>query len=199
MSQQHVLGCRFKWQMWYLCFRSQVSHTISLSVKSSNWTLSLSPPSVSFSSNSTSRTLWLVDPWARLAWWDHNAWLMNRREVGNCWFSYGYRRPGCVDEAPCPEPAACRWFQYACPRAIRIVIGCTLASEHRALNHDLQERRMMLTVHHTPGRSSRISSRIPVRWSINQCPPIVSILETFRSEDFFQRCVLSSLVSIDAV
>ena len=52
---------------------------------------------------------------------------------------------------PVQEPAACCWFQYACSRAIRVVIECTLTSEHRALNHDLQERRMMLTVHHTPG------------------------------------------------
>ena len=46
---------------------------------------------------------------------------------------------------PVQEPSACRWFQYACSRAIRVVIECTPASEHRALNHDLQERRMMLT------------------------------------------------------
>ena len=66
---------------------------------------------------------------------------------------------------PVQEPAACRWFQYACSRAIRVVIECrpTLASEHRALNHDLQERRVMLTVRHSPGRSSRIFYRIPVR------------------------------------
>ena len=48
---------------------------------------------------------------------------------------------------PAQEPAVCRWFPYACSRAIRVVIECTLASEHRALNHDLQERRMMLTAH----------------------------------------------------
>ena len=24
-------------------------------------------------------------------------WMMNRREVGNCLFSCGYRRPGCID------------------------------------------------------------------------------------------------------
>ena len=60
------------------------------------------------------------------------------------------------------QPAACCWFKYACSRAIRVVIECTLASEHRAPNHDLQERRMMLTVHHTPGWTSRIFSRTPV-------------------------------------
>ena len=45
---------------------------------------------------------------------------------------------------PVQEPAACRWFQCACSRAVRVVIECTLASEHRALNHDLQERRCSL-------------------------------------------------------
>ena len=65
---------------------------------------------------------------------------------------------------PVQEPAACRRFQYAYSRAIPVVIKSTLASEHRALNHDMQERRMMVTVHHAPGRSSRIFSRIPVSW-----------------------------------
>ena len=48
---------------------------------------------------------------------------------------------------------------------------------------------------------SRIISRLrtPVSWSSNQCPPIFSILETFRSEDFFQRCVLSLQVAIDVI
>ena len=45
--------------------------------------------------------------------------------------------------------------------------------------------------HHNPRRSSRIFSRTSVSWSINQCPPIFSILETFRFEDFFQWCFLS--------
>ena len=63
---------------------------------------------------------------------------------------------------PVQEPSACRWFQYACSRAILVVIECTLASEHRALNHDLQERRMMLTAPPTPARGSMIFSRIPV-------------------------------------
>ena len=48
---------------------------------------------------------------------------------------------------PVQEPAACRWFECACSRAVRVAIECTLASEHRALNHDLQERRMVLAAH----------------------------------------------------
>ena len=55
--------------------------------------------------------------------------------------------------------------------------------------------------HHTPGRSSRIISRTHIGWPRNQCPPILSILETIRVKDFFQICVfltfrwLSMLVS----
>ena len=45
-----------------------------------------------------------------------------------------------------------------------------------------------LPVQHTPSRSSRIISRTPVSWSRNQYPPILSIPETFRFEDFFQWC-----------
>ena len=53
--------------------------------------------------------------------------------------------------------------------------------------------------HHTPGRSSRIVGRTRVSWVRNQCPPICSILKTFRSEDFFQWCVLSFQVAIDVI
>ena len=45
----------------------------------------------------------------------------------------------------------------------------------------------------SPYSSSRIFSRTAVSWSRNQCPPILSIPETFRFEDFFQWCVLSFL------
>ena len=52
-------------------------------------------------------------------------------------------------------------------------------------------------IHHTRGRSSRISSRTPVGWSRNQGPPIISILETFRFDDIFPSCVHSFQVAID--
>ena len=108
------------------------------------------------------------------------------REVGNCWF-----------------PGLHRWSPLSGNQLLAVgsnipteepymnVLKHTLASHHRALNHYLQERRMMITAHHNPGRSSIIFSRIPVRWLRNQCPPILSILETFHSDDLFQRCALS--------
>ena len=55
---------------------------------------------------------------------------------------------------------------------------------------------MMLTAHRTPSRSSMIVSRTPISL---KCPPIVFILETVRSDDFFQRCGLSFLVAIDVI
>ena len=92
----YVAAACIWWQKWYFCFRSQVSHTITLSVKSSQLnfvfvsTFCILLLQLYITNTVTSRSMGEVDMIG-----PH--WLMNRREAGNCLFSCGYRRPGCID------------------------------------------------------------------------------------------------------